>query len=293
MPLDQAEVLRRKIRSALKEIVSRTLTVEEAVDLYRESIGHYRSLLQRADGSGDRSHLRGLLYLHNVHNMAKISAIAAKGTVPQIICHSGDRELLEPVQVLFESSDAALAPGQVHRIDDHAGMGTKHLYLCAIRPGPQTITVISATNSLYFEEERFGLLCEIIERLFGYRHAASLPWHADSVQELQTALSSIIKSGTGSRQLLLYSITRVAQVLAHTTSFELVRIHEMVHKYLMESYPQAAAVIPVSIFRYMVIAGEIAKPVTSMSFGGTIIPLTVRRLSIDEEFSLHSILWEA
>jgi hypothetical protein len=293
MPVDQIDALRRKIRNGLKDLVSQEIPAEEAVTLYKECLQHYRTILNRSEVRRNRSHLRGLLYLHNIHNMAKGSAIFIKGEVPRLYCYSGERHLGDRLQEFMEGADNAVGTGSVRRVDDDTTVGVKHLYLHSFRSDPQEIIIISASNSVYFEDAKFVSLCVIVEALFAYAHEASLPRHADAVHTLKAALQSVITSGAGSAQVLLYSINRVTQMLAHTTSFDLARIHEMVHQYLIESYPEASAVIPVSIFRYIVIAGQVVKPVSSMSFGGTIIPLTVRRHSVEDASSVYKILWEA
>ncbi len=286
-----AEELQSKIKETLNGLISHTLSKSEAVSAYNKYVDEYRNLL-RLTPPGERSHIRGLLYLHNIHNMAKVTVVYEHDESRRLKFIAGDGGLLPSIDDNEGWNGALSATGRIGSLDLGDAAKGLNCYHYSFRSGPRRFTVMTLTGSVYFELNRFASLCKMIEDAAIHVLKAAAPSGRDRVRELVETLRSIVSVLPGTPVLLLYSIKRAEHVLAHVAYFDLIRMHDMIRSYLESSFPGAVSVVPLTIFRYAVIGEDFEKPVTTLTFRGMIVPLAVRRYEIDDPSILYKVLWE-
>ncbi len=294
--------------SALMEQISETIRASSDGDLpitrtremYAKLLRRYNLIEQKYVSSHAKGFVKGLLYHHNNHNSANLSALfLVKDGVPVPVAHAGDRLLLAAMPELITREYASLLDDGIARVrlGDKGGQ-TFSMTIKKMTVSRESIVVASVSSTPLFNTDHFEYLASLMRSIFERTMELQSPIMMIYINNISSEISNIFRSmDDGSLHIDQYQLRIPRGSFVHAGIYTLVEFSNFIVSTLKSKYPASVHIFALSLSTFLVAYGEeiknsldLKRNRISIEFHGNSIPYKVDQIEISSPQSLFLFL---
>jgi hypothetical protein len=289
-----------QIRETIKARSEGSQPVAKTREAYKKLLRQYNVIEQRYISGHTGGFVKGILYHHNNHNNANLTAIfSMQGGIAQPMIFAGDTVVLKAVPELINNEFAALGEEGTTRIRIGEKSGqTFSLILKMIKVAREPIVIASVTSSTLFNTGDFEYLGALIKSLYEKNAESRSPVMMIYINNIAAEISNIYKSNASVELHIDQFQLRIPRgSFRHAGIFTLIEFSNFIVSILKSKYPESARIFALSLTNYLVVYDDITKSSLdfkrhriNFEFHGNSIPYKVDQVVINSPQSMYLFL---
>jgi hypothetical protein len=277
-----------------------SLSVPRTKEAYTKLLRQYSLIEQKYVSTHAKGFVKGLLYHHNTHNNAALTALfhMRKGA-PVPIAYAGDKLLLNALPELIRNEFSSLSEDETKRVrlGDRSGQ-TFSLVLKKMIVARDPVFLASVTSSTLFNTAHFDYCASLLRSMYERNLDLRSPIMMIYINNIATDISSIVKSQEGGNIYIDHFMLRLPRgSFLHAGVYTLVEFSDSIVNMLKSKYPESVRIFIISLDTYLVVYGDdiqssldLKRNRINFEFHGNSIPFRVEQAAIDSPQALYLFL---